>query len=195
PVAGLSDSAAGLRLCARVYYNCAFRETIMQPFDRRRVVKGLAGAGVLPLLAAPAWSAATREQIIESAKKEGTIRWYEAFTRSEGEAILKEFQRQYPFVKNFEYSEIGAAQKQARFMQESLAGGPTTDEFLSSSAGLQEFVNQQIIIEGDWAALGIPHDDVKAPSPNFILYTTSVFVGVYNPNKVSEAEAPKTWDD
>jgi iron(III) transport system substrate-binding protein len=171
----------------------------VQGSDRRHVIKGLGAAGGLALLGGnaarnPAW-AQSRDAIIEAAKKEEGIVWYEAYTRDEGNAILKEFQRAYPFVKKLDFLEVPASQKQARFVQESLAGGPTTDVFLSSSAGLQEFVKQGFVVGGDWAALGIANSDVGVPTPDLIMYATSIFVGVYNPNRVSEADAPKTWED
>ena len=137
----------------------------------------------------------SRDAIIEGAEKEGGIVWYEAFTRDEGHAILREFQRQYPFVKKFDYLELPASQKQARFVQESLAGGPTTDVFLSSSAGLMQFVKQNFIVEGDWTSLGLPPSEVSVPNPYLIMYTTAIYVGVYNTKRVSEADVPKTWDD
>jgi iron(III) transport system substrate-binding protein len=163
--------------------------------DRRQLVKGMAAAGGLSLLGGNAAWAQSRDAIIKGAEKEGSIVWYEAFTRDEGHAILREFQRQYPFVKKFDYLELPASQKQARFVQESLAGGPTTDVFLSSSAGLMQFVKQNFIAEGEWASLGLPLSDVAVPNPHLILYTTAIYVGVYNTKRVSAADVPKTWDD
>jgi iron(III) transport system substrate-binding protein len=164
--------------------------------DRRHVVHGLAAAGGLCLVGGnTAWSAETLKGVIEGAKKEGAILWYEAFSRAEGEVVLKAFQKRYPFVKKLDYAEVPASQKQARFVQESLAGGPTTDVLLSSSAGLQNFAKRGLLIESDWKGLGVAVSEVKTPNPYLIHYTTAVFVGIYNPTRVSEADAPKNWDD
>jgi iron(III) transport system substrate-binding protein len=166
--------------------------------DRRTLLKGVAATGGLAatgLCTLPALAAKTRAEIIEAAKKEGGLVWYEAFTRAELNAIAKPFLDLYPFVKRFEGIEVPAAQKQARFVQESMAGGPTTDIFLSSSAGLNAFVKRGLVIDGEWDALGIEKSDIKTPTPQLIMYTTAVYVGVYNPNKVKEAELPKSWDD
>jgi len=164
--------------------------------DRRSVIKGLAAAGGLALLGnSAASSAETLEAVIEGAKKEGGLLWYEAFSREEGEIILKAFQSKYPFVRKLDYAEVPASQKQARFVQESLAGGPTSDIFLSSSAGLQEFVNRKLLIEVDWKGLGVAASEVRTPNAYLHHYTTAAYVGIYNSNRVSEADAPKTWDD
>jgi iron(III) transport system substrate-binding protein len=162
------------------------------------MLKGVAAAGGLAatgLGARPVLAARTRADIIEAAKKEGGLVWYEAFTRAELDAIVKPFLELYPFVKRFDGIEVPAAQKQARFVQESMAGGPTTDIFLSSSAGLNAFVKRGLVVDGEWDALGIAKSDVKTPMSQLIMYTTAIYIGVYNPNKVKEAELPKTWDD
>jgi iron(III) transport system substrate-binding protein len=164
--------------------------------NRRHVVKGIAAAGSMSVMGgAPAWSAETLDSVIEGAKKEGGILWYEAFSRQEGEIVLKAFQKKYPFVQKLDYSEVPASQKQARFVQESLAGGPTTDIFLSSSAGLETFKTQGLLLPSDWKALGVDTSPVKTPNPYLIHYTTAVYVGLYNPTRVSDADAPKNWDD
>jgi iron(III) transport system substrate-binding protein len=168
----------------------------MRGHGRRSVMKGLAAAGGLALIgSSTARSAETLDAAIEGAKKEGGLVWYEAFSREEGEIILKAFQSRYPFVRKFDYTEVPASQKQARFVQESLAGGPTTDIFLSSSAGLQEFVNQKLLLEADWKGLGVDVNDVRTPNAFLHHYTTAAYVGLYNSARISEAEAPKTWDD
>jgi iron(III) transport system substrate-binding protein len=163
--------------------------------DRRQLFKGMAAAGGLSLWGRNGAWAQSRDAIIEGARKEAGIVWYEAFTRDEGHAILGEFQRQYPFVKTLDFLELPASQKQARFVQESLAGGPTTDVFLSSSAGLMQFVKQNFVREGDFVSLGVAPSEISTPNPYLIMYTTSIFVGVYNSKRVSEADAPKSWDD
>lgn len=163
--------------------------------NRREVVAGLAATSSLALIGTPARSAETLDAVIEGAKKEGALLWYEAFAREEGDIILKAFQSRYPFVRKLDYTEVPASQKQARFVQESLAGGPTTDVFLSSSAGLQEFVNQKLLIEADWKGLGVALSDMRTPTAFFHHYTTAAYVGLYNSNRVSAADAPKTWDD
>jgi iron(III) transport system substrate-binding protein len=173
-------------------------EERMTDHDRRQVITGFAAAGGAAVLAGgsgTAWGAETLDAVVEGAKKEGGILWYEAFSREEGDVVLKAFQSKYPFVRKLDYAEVPASQKQARFVQESLAGGPTTDIFLSSSAGLQEFVKQNLLIEADWKGLGVAPSDVKTPNAYLHHYTTSVYVGVYNTNRVSEADAPKNWDD
>src|SRR5262245_23299474 len=153
--------------------------------DRRDLISGLAATSGFALFGATGVSCAeTLDAVIEGAKREAGLVWYEAFARDEGNTVFKAFQGKYPFVRRLDYTEVPASQKQARFVQESLAGGPTTDVFLSSSAGLQEFVNQKLLIEADWQGLGVAMSDVRTPTPFLHHYTTAAYVGIYNTNRV-----------
>jgi iron(III) transport system substrate-binding protein len=80
-------------------------------------------------------------------------------------------------------------------IQESLAGGPTADVLFSSAAPLQRFVSQKLMTEVDWKELGIEPSAATTPNSYMVSITTAVHVAIYNSNRVSEAEAPRTWED
>lgn len=74
--------------------------------DRRHVLKGMLATGSMLSVgaaAAPAWAANSRDEIVEGAKREGGILWYESFAQEEGHAILKAFQRDHPYVRRLDY--------------------------------------------------------------------------------------------
>ena len=166
--------------------------------NRRQFIKGIAAAGTLSLVGIrpyPVFASETRESVIKAAEKEGHIVWLDWYARDLGYAILKDFQKNHPFVKDIQYIEIPAAQKQARVFQESLAGGPTSDFFLTSAASQRKFVDEKFSIPVDWTALGVAAASGESFDPYMVSITTAVHVGVYNSNRVKGADVPKTWDD
>ncbi len=166
--------------------------------NRRQFIKGIAAAGALSLAGLPphpVFASETRESVVKAAEKEGKIVWYDFYERDHGLAILKEFQKDYPFVKDIQYVEIPAAQKLARVLQESLAGGPTTDIFMREPVSLQNLTDQKFAIPVDWRALGVPATSSEIPDSYMVSITTAVAVGAYNSNRVKGADVPKTWDD
>jgi iron(III) transport system substrate-binding protein len=162
------------------------------------MLKRVAGAviAICSLVAISSAShAETLEQVIEGARKEGALLWYESLTRDEGEAILKDFQKAYPFVRKAEYLDVPGAQKTARITQEILAGGTTSDVFFNGASILQKFVDDGHGLPVDWKTLGVTVSELNTPSP-YLISTASIVMGIiYNTNRVSAAEAPKTWDD
>lgn len=166
--------------------------------SRRQLIKSIAAAGALSLVGVrpyPVFASETRESVVKAAEKEGHIVWYDFYARDQGLAVLKDFQKDHPFVKDIQYVEIPAAQKQARVLQESLAGGPTSDLFLTSASSQQEFIDQKFTIPVDWTALGVAATSGESPDPYMVSITTAVHVATYNSNRVKGADVPKTWDD
>jgi iron(III) transport system substrate-binding protein len=146
-------------------------------------------------LAPVAGSAETLDQIKAAAEKEGKVVWYDSLPRDQGDAILKEFQKAYPFIKIAEYLEVPGAAKTARITQESRAGGPTADVTLDGPAADMRFQAEGFVEAVDWKALGVETSDERTPNKYLIAITAPLFGVLYNTNKVSEAEAPKTYDE
>jgi iron(III) transport system substrate-binding protein len=80
-------------------------------------------------------------------------------------------------------------------IQESLAGGPTSDFIVTSAAPMQKFISQKFVTETDWRGLGIEASGATTPNSYMVSVITAVHVAIYNSNRVSEAEAPRTWED
>jgi ABC-type Fe3+ transport system substrate-binding protein len=139
--------------------------------------------------------AATREAVIEGAKAESGLVWYDHYDRAASEGILADFQRAYPFVKKVEFVDVPSAQKTAKIMQESMAGGPTTDVLLHGAAVTQSLYDRGLLLEADWAALGVVPSPVLTPTSYMIVATTAPYVVLYNTDLVKPADVPKTWND
>jgi len=165
----------------------------MSQFNRRDVVKGVSAAAALSLLGSRPSRAEVPQSVLDGAKKEGALLWYDGYAREDGEAVVREFQKSYPFVTKAEYIELPSAQKQARLIQECLAGGPTTDVYLNGASTVQQVVNRDFFQQVNWKELGVP--EAAIITPYMVWIATAINCGVYNTNKVTEAEAPKTWED
>jgi iron(III) transport system substrate-binding protein len=166
-------------------------------YARRRFLQlaaaATAGAGSLamPTLAA----AAGRDEVIEAAKRESGLVWYDHYDRTASEAILGAFQRAYPFVKKVEVVDVPSAQKTAKIIQESMAGGPTTDVLLNDAAVQQSLYSRGLLLESDWAALGVATSPIMTPTPYMVLATTAIDLLLYNTTLVKEQDVPHSWEE
>lgn len=165
----------------------------MREVNRRDVVKGLGTVAATALIASRPADAAIPDGILKGAEKEGGVLWYDSYAREDGDTMLREFQKLYPFVKNATYIELPSAQKQARVIQECLAGGPTTDIYLNGPAQLQQLANRGFLHEVEWKELGV--QDVVMATKHIITTANPISCLVVNTQKVNEADSPKTWDD
>ncbi len=148
-------------------------------------------------LAVPAFAgAATREAVIEAAKGESGLVWYDHYDRAASEAILAAFRRAYPFVKQAEFVDVPSAQKTAKIIQESMAGGPTADVLLNGCGGAAIAVRSRLGAgNGLGARSGVATSPVMTPTPYMILALTPPYVVLYNTDLVKEADVPHSWDD
>ncbi len=164
-------------------------------FSRRIAAFGLASALVLAMAGAERARAQTLDEVKAAAAKEGKVVWYDSLPRAEGDAILAEFQKAYPFIKTAEYLEVPGATKTARITQESRAGGPTADVTLDGPASGMRHASSGFLSPVDWKALGVEGSKERTPNEYLIAITTPLFGMLYNTNKIPEAEAPKTYAD
>jgi iron(III) transport system substrate-binding protein len=139
--------------------------------------------------------ASTREAVIEAAKGESGLVWYDHYDHAASDEILAAFQRAYPFVKRAEFVDVPSAQKTAKIIQESMAGGPTADVLLSDASVLQALFERGMLLESDWSALGVMNSPVMTPTPYMIGATTSFDVVICNSDLVKEADMPRNIED
>ena len=61
--------------------------------------------------------AATRESVVDAAKRESGLVWYDHYDRAASEGLLNAFQRVYPFVRQVEFVDVPSAQKIAKISE------------------------------------------------------------------------------
>jgi iron(III) transport system substrate-binding protein len=139
-----------------------------------------------------------RAQWVEEAKKEGTFSWWGNITSEQNNQIIAEFNKIYPFI-TVTYWRGSDKERNAKIESEHAVGRLSVDmiepgDFTTNfprwrKAGLVEkytdFIPDIKRIDkrsysryGDWAQIG-----------------NNVIVPLYNTNKVSAADAPKSWED
>ncbi|MCW5773355.1 MAG: extracellular solute-binding protein [Rhodospirillaceae bacterium] len=160
------------------------------------MIKHLPTVAVLAAAAVLAARPAAAESLDELAAKaagEGEIVWYEANSAEMGDRIVAAFNKQFPKVK-LRFQRIAGAQGiTARIVQESEAKAATADV---TTTGIDQIygLNKRGLTESiDWSKYGVPKE--LTPTPYAVAATAAVWVIVYNKNKVSAADAPKSWDD
>lgn len=166
---------------------------LTHPFARRSFLLGAGGlASALALTGRAGYAAAeTIDDVRRGAEKEGALFWYDSL--GGGQGAMEAFQKAHPFVKEVKYVRVPGAQKVSRFVQESLAGGPSADFLNQGAPGNQALADKGLARAVDWAALGVP---AKLIGNNYLISTmTVVTVIVYNTNLVKGADIPRTWND
>lgn len=127
-----------------------------------------------------------------SAEKKPAITWYESSPVEQGDKVIAAFNKKYPNIKVRQTRLVGGNELAVRTVQEIQARGYTGD-VLTGGADHLWTLNQRSYLESvNWAELGIAKG--LAPNPFMLSTTASVYVVSWNTRKVSDAEAPSTWE-
>jgi iron(III) transport system substrate-binding protein len=137
----------------------------------------------------------SRDEVIAGAKKESGMVWYDHYDGSAANDLLAEFKRAYPFVNKLDFVDIASAQKTAKIVQESTAGGPTADVLLHGAPVTESFYQRGFLLESDWAELGVTPSPVLTPTPYMIVVTTAPDAALCNTDQVKNEDLPRSWDD
>ncbi len=163
-------------------------------FRRRALLAGaLSGAlcGVAPAQAEIA--KARLDALAAQAKDKGPIIWYESSPADDAAKIAAAFSKRFPGLQLQHTRDAGGAGIGGRVIQEVQGNARTADILTGSASVIWQLVNRNMVDKQDWAALGVPSS--VAVSPFTIASTTAVYVILTNRQQVSDADAPKGWDD
>ncbi len=134
------------------------------------------------------------KEVEDAARREGRFVWYDAIPAQQGAGVIAAFQKKYPEIKG-EFIELSSTQRVARINQESNAGGPTADFFIDLPQIAMSLVAQGFARAVDWTRFGIQPSPDSTPNPYLLLTHATPTVFIYNSRKISDAEAPKTYED
>lgn len=150
---------------------------------------GALGLGSNAVLAAPE---ITLEKVREAAYKEGQLIWYESSPEGQITKVMAAFNKKYPKIK-FEHVRLRGADVGTRIIAESQANAPTADVATTGLEILLPLDERGLLIRPNWTELGIPQ---KLIATSYALISmASIYCLNYNTNLVSQAEAPKKWED
>ncbi|HKZ06701.1 MAG TPA: extracellular solute-binding protein [Methylomirabilota bacterium] len=158
----------------------------------RRALALVLVAALALLAAAPALAQAPN---LEAAKKEGKVVWYTSLALPSAEKVAKLFEAAYPGIK-VEVHRTGSQRILQRVMQELQANIKNADVVHTSDAGHFVLLKEKKLLARyvPKGVEGFPAGFKDQDGYYFGLRAT-VNVIAYNTQKVSAAEAPKTWKD
>ncbi len=159
-------------------------------------MKALIAAALGIAALAPSFTPARAQSVADLAKaaeKKPPVTWYESSPSEQIDKVLAAFNRKYPGVKVRHTRLVGGNELAVRGVQEMQARGYTGDLLTGGADHISQLNGRGYLENVNWAQIGVP----KAYSPNpFMTATTaSIYVVLWNSRKVSDAEAPKTWED
>ena len=157
-------------------------------------------AAVLALLspapaAAQAPPAAAPAAVLEAARKEGKVVWYTSLALPSAEKVAKLFEAAYPGIK-VEVNRTGSQRILQRVMQELQANIKNVDVIHTSDAG--HFVllkDKKLLARHVPSGVDVFPAGFKDKDGYYFGLRATVNVIAYNTQKVTAAEAPKTWKD
>jgi iron(III) transport system substrate-binding protein len=131
-------------------------------------------------------------EVVAAAKKEGKVIWYEGSEEQEMQRLIADFQKRYPDIKLM-HVRLRGTDAAARIVLETQAGAPTADVSFGGAETILGLEKKGVIKKMDWDELNI--NPKLIASPTAVWLACSTYGIVYNPKYVSEADAPKKWED
>ena len=164
----------------------------MTGIRRRSLLVGLAAGGT-GLYLSPARAAVDLKALAKTAEGKPPVSWYESSPTEQIDKVIAAFGKVYPGVRVRQTRLIGGNELAVRAVQESQARGYTGDVLTGGADHTWQIGERKLLDPVDWAGLGVPR--VMTPSPLVMATTASVYVVLWNTRKVTDAEAPRTWED
>lgn len=163
--------------------------------DRRAFLAAAGGAALLGTsrLASAAVTQAALDRLAAPAARAGSIIWYESSPRDQIDRVVAAFARRFPNTRLEHVRDTGGNAMAGRVIQEVQGNARTCDIGTNSASVIWPLVGRNLVERVDWAASGA--DTKLAPTPFTLLTTASTYVILSNSRMVSDADAPKNWDD
>ena len=165
--------------------------------SRRSIPAFVAVATLAALVAGlvTAGDAQTPNRHLEAARKEGKVVWYTSLVLPSAERVAKLFETAYPDVK-VEVHRTGSQRILQRVMQELQANIKNVDVVHTSDAGHYVLLKEKKLL-AKYTPAGVDAFPAGFKDKDGYYYGLRATVNViaYNTQKVTAAEAPKTWKD
>lgn len=134
------------------------------------------------------------DRLIEGAKAEGKVIWWDVMKPEEGAAVLKGFQAKYPFIK-VEHTRIHDSDSRERIFRELLAGKVNVDIFMLNGEVIPDFKKAGLLEKYDWTKAFDVRPELLEDDQLFIATGASMKGVGYNTNLVKKQDVPNRWED
>jgi iron(III) transport system substrate-binding protein len=143
----------------------------------------------------PTGEAGAQTPLVEAVKREGKVVWYTSLALPSAEKVAKLFEAAYPGIK-VEVHRTGSQRILQRVMQELQANIKNVDVVHTSDAGHFVLLKDKKLLARHTPA-GVERFPAGFKDKDGYYYGLRATVNViaYNTQKVTAAEAPKTWKD
>ncbi|MFQ5851819.1 MAG: ABC transporter substrate-binding protein [Candidatus Binatia bacterium] len=131
-------------------------------------------------------------RLIEGAKREGKLVWYTSMSIAESKPLLDIFEKKYPFV-NGELFRASGEKTMNRIITETRAGRWGFDVVSLSEIGT--LIERKLISPYRSPEAKAHTQEFRDPEGKWTGVYNNYYVIGYNTDQVSEAEAPKDWED
>jgi iron(III) transport system substrate-binding protein len=154
----------------------------------------LADGASLPKTPAASGKKQEMERLIEGAKAEGKVIWWDVMKPEEAAQVITGFQAKYPFIK-VEHTRIHDSDSRERIFRELLAGKVNVDIFMLNGEVIPDFKKAGLLEKYDWTrAFDVP-PELLENDQLFIAAGASMKGVGYNTNLVKKQDVPKRWED
>ncbi|MGD9944120.1 MAG: ABC transporter substrate-binding protein [Burkholderiaceae bacterium] len=126
------------------------------------------------------------------AAKKAPVVWYESSPSEQADKVIAAFSKRYPDVKVRHTRLIGGNDLVARAVQEMQARGYTGDVLTDGADRLFQVHSRGYMEDVNWGSLRVPKS--LTPTSYMMATAAAVYVVAWNTRKVSDAEAPSTWE-
>lgn len=162
-------------------------------FSRRQSLFAALGALILGAAGVHTAKAADLSALAEEAAEGPPVVWYESSPEDQADKIIAAFNETYPDIEVQHVRITGGNQLAARAVQETQARGYTADLLTGGADHIWQLNDRDILMHVDFAELGI--DDELTPSDFTVATAASVYVLLYNSDRVSDEEAASSWEE
>jgi iron(III) transport system substrate-binding protein len=166
---------------------------MLNDIKRRTLLAGALAALFVSGTALAEPSADTLNKLAEVARTKGPVIWYESSPQEQADKIIAAFGKRFPGVQLQHLRDAGGAGIGGRVVQEVQGNTRTADLLTGSASVIWQLVNRDLVVKQDWASYGVPAS--VAHTPFTIASTTAVYVILSNKQMVTDAEAPKNWNE
>lgn len=136
---------------------------------------------------------ATLAALAAEAAKGPPVVWYESSRDDQADQVLAAFSRRYPAVQVQHVRIVGGNMMAGRVVQEVQAQGHSADLATAGADAAWAMNDRGLLLHTDWQALGIPK--AVTPTDFAVAIAASVYVILYNTDRVPADRAPTGWDD